>query len=59
MRKGAECYSPFTNIWKMEIDTIDAGNAAEKAKARRVQALLCWLMAGFIASPLVVYWLVR
>jgi hypothetical protein len=58
MRKGAECYSPLANNWKMETD-IDATDAAQRAKGRRVQALLCWLMVGFIASPLVVYWLVR
>ncbi len=34
-------------------------DAAEKAKGRRMQRLIYWLMAGFILAPLVLWVLLR
>jgi hypothetical protein len=34
-------------------------NEAEKAKARKVQLWLYWIMAGFILAPLVAAYLLR
>ena len=52
MRKRVQCYY-LTFPTKMDADT------AEKAKARRAQALLYLMMAAFTLSPLVIYFIAR